>query len=381
MQIGVKKALRVITLLLVLALGLIWIWQLSSPGVQQQLAKPPAPTSTSAERIPMIDVHVHLSADGIRNLSELMARYGFDHVVNLSGATPGRGLEEQLQAARSLPGRITTFATLDYNQVAYRNYGQRMAASLHEAFRLGAKGLKIAKLLGLGLPSPPPGVLLTVDDPGLDAVFEAAGEFGMPVAIHSGDPRAFWLPVDDRNERVDELRAHPGWALYGEPVPSFDEILDQLERRIARHPRTQFISVHFGNCAEDPERVARMLRSYPNLFIDTAARIPEMGRHDPERMRKFYEEFQDRILFGSDLGVGAKGTPLFLGSQGSAPPTAAEERLFFSATHRYFETADRAFAHPTPIQGKWTISGVALPRPILEKIYYKNAARLLGISL
>jgi predicted TIM-barrel fold metal-dependent hydrolase len=256
-----------------------------------------------------------------------------------------------------------------------------MTVSLRAAHRLGAEGLKIAKVLGLGLPKPAPGLLMPVDDPELDPVFEAAGDLGMPIAIHSGDPKAFWLPIDEHNERADELRAHPGWALYGQPVPSFDEILDQLERRIARHPKTTFIAVHFGNCAEEPERVARMLRTYPNLYIDTAARIPEMGRHDPEKMKRFFEEFQDRILFGSDLGIGAKGAPLFLGSEGSEPPTADEERLFFSATHRYFETADRSFAHPTPIQGRWKIRGIALPRPILEKIYFRNAARLLNITL
>jgi predicted TIM-barrel fold metal-dependent hydrolase len=290
-------------------------------------------------------------------------------------------LQEQLARAQTLPGKITTFVSLDYNQALYPDYGVRMTASLRAAHRMGAKGLKIAKVLGLALPKPAPGLLMPVDDPELDVVFEAAGELGMPIAIHSGDPRAFWQPLDERNERIDELRAHPGWALHGQPVPSFDEILDQLERRIARHPNTTFISVHFGNCAEDPDRVARMLRAYPNLYVDTAARIPEMGRHDPGRMRKFFEEFQDRILFGSDLGIGAKDEPLFLGSQGSTPPTAAEEVLFFEATHRYFETADRDFAHPTPIQGKWKISGLDLPRPILEKIYFRNAARLLNITL
>lgn len=383
MPLRSKKLLAIAVAVLALAATLAAIALLRNKTTEQARLKAAEARVQAAEgpRIPILDVHVHLGADGISNLSELMGRYGFDHVVNLSGSTPGRGLEEQLARAQSLPGKITTFVTLDYNQAAYPNYGARMTASLRAAHRLGAKGLKIAKVLGLALPRPAPGLLMAVDDPELDPVFEAAGELGMPIAIHSGDPRAFWQPIDGRNERVDELRAHPGWALYGQPVPSFDEILDQLERRIARHPKTTFISVHFGNCAEDPDRVARMLRAYPNLFIDTAARIPEMGRHNPEKMRRFFEEFQDRILFGSDLGVGAKGTPLFLGSEGSTPPTAAEEQLFFSATHRYFETADRNFPHPTPIQGNWKISGIALPRPILEKIYYKNAARLLNIAL
>jgi predicted TIM-barrel fold metal-dependent hydrolase len=220
-----------------------------------------------------------------------------------------------------------------------------------------------------------------VDDPELDPVFETAGELGMPIAIHSGDPRAFWLPIDKNNERYDELSAHPGWALYNRKVPSFDEILNQLERRIARHPKTKFISVHLGNCAEDLDRVARMLRTYPNMYVDTAARIPEMGRHPVEKLRAFFLEFQDRILYGSDLGVGPEPEPLFLGSSGAEPPTPDEEKLFFSATHRFFETDDKNFAHPTPIQGSWKINGIHLPREVLEKIYAKNAMKLIGIEL
>jgi predicted TIM-barrel fold metal-dependent hydrolase len=333
-----------------------------------------------SERLTVVDMHVHLSEGGVSRLEQLMKQYGFDHVINLSGGTPLRGLREQLAAAKSAPGKITVFTTLAYEQVQRPGYGKRMAELLRMAHSQGARGLKIAKALGLGLPTPDE-KLMAVDDPGLDPVFEAAGELGMPVAIHSGDPRAFWLPVDKKNERYDELKAHPGWALYGEPVPSFDEILNQLERRIARHPKTTFVSVHFGNCAEDPDRVARMLRRYPNLFIDTAARIPEMGRHPPAKMRDFFIEFQDRILYGSDLGVGPEGTPLFLGSEGENPPTAKEQELFFSATRRYFETADTNFDHPTPIQGNWKINGINLPRAVLEKVYAKNAIRLLKLDL
>lgn len=328
----------------------------------------------------VVDAHVHLAPDAIGRLERLAGRWRFDHVVNLSGGQPGKGLEEQLAAAKSSKGRVTVFTTLPYREAARPGYGARMADKLREAAKLGARGLKIAKALGLGMPGPD-GRLLPVDDPGLDPVFEAAGELGLPVAIHSGDPRAFWQPVDASNERADELRAHPGWSNYGEPVPSFDEILAQLERRVARHPKTTFISVHFGNCAEDPARVGRWLRKYPNLYVDTAARIPELGRHSPDAMRAFFIEFQDRILYGSDLGVGPEPEPLFLGSEGPEPATEREEKLFFTATQRYFETADRSFEHPTPIQGKWKISGIALPREVLVKIYAKNALRLIKLDL
>lgn len=328
--------------------------------------------------IPMLDLHVHLSPSGVPRLLKLMTRYGIERVVNLSGGDPLSGLQEQLAAAATAPGKIIVFTTLAYDQVEYRDYGRRMTRLLELAHDRGARGLKIAKVLGLGLRDPE-GRLIPVDDPGLDPVFERAGELGMPVAIHTGDPEAFWRPVDATNPRRAELEAHPGWALHGRAVPSFDELLAQLERRIARHPHTIFISVHFGNAAERPEYVAQLLRKYPNLYIDTAARIPEMGRHPPAALRAFCLEFQDRMLYGSDLGVGPEPSPLFLGSQGPRPPTPAEQERFFSATRRYFETSDVAFEHPTPIQGDWKISGIALPRPVLEKIYHDNAARLLGL--
>jgi predicted TIM-barrel fold metal-dependent hydrolase len=225
------------------------------------------------------------------------------------------------------------------------------------------------------------GRLIPVDDPNLDAVFDAAGELEMPIAIHTGDPLRFWDPPTEQNERYRELLAHPGWSLYGRGVPSFDELYAALERRFARHPKTTFISVHFGNLAEDPARVAATLRKYPNVYIDTSARIPEMGRHDPAAMRAFFEEFQDRILFGSDLGVGPEPSPLFLGSSGENPPTPEETELFFSATRRYFETSDVGFPHPTPIQGDWRVSGVGLSDAILHKVFHQNAERLLRLEL
>lgn len=348
------------------------------PNTTQKSAAGPS-ASAARERPLIVDVHVHLGPDGRPELTRLMNRWKFDHVVNLSGGHPLRGLREQLAMARA-SHHVTVFTTLAYEQAQAPGYGERMAEAVRMAHKLGARGLKIAKLLGLGLRGPD-GKLLAVDDPGLDPVFEAAGQLDMPVAIHSGDPRAFWQPIDEKNERRDELSAHPGWALHDREVPSFDEILLQLERRIARHPKTKFISVHFGNCAEDPKRVATWLRKYPNMYIDTSARIPEFGRHSPDEMRAFFIEFQDRILFGSDLGIGAEGEPLFLGSEGPEPATEKDEVLFFTATRRYFETADKDFPHPTPIQGNWKVSGIHLPPDVLAKIYGKNAARVIRLDL
>jgi len=252
--------------------------------------------------------------------------------------------------------------TIPGRELQVPGYGERIAALLERAKQMGARGLKVPKGLGLGYVGPD-GKLLPVDDPGLDPMFEACGRLGMPVSIHTADPKVFWNPVTPDNERYEELKSHPGWSFYDAGVVPWSDMLDQLERRIARHPRTTFVSVHFGNAAEEPDRVARMLRTYPNLYIDTAARIPEFGRHPAEKMRAFF-------LPGD----------LVLGSGGDELPKPEEIDLFFRSSYRYFQTSE-ILPSPTPIQGRWTINAINLPREVLEKIYFRNAQKVMGLAL
>ena len=354
------------------------------PAPQPPAASPAVPRFVPAD-LPRIDVHDHISPAGVQRAVTLLGAHGIQHLVNLSGGSPGRGLEEQLADARSLPGKVSVFCNADFREAQKGpGYGKRMADQLIVSKRLGAIGLKIPKGLGLGY-TDASGKLLPVDDPGLDPLFEKAGELHMPILIHIGDPKAFWNPATPINERYDELEVHPGWSFYGQPVPSWQQLNDAFERRVARHPKTIFIGAHFGNDPEDPDRVAKMLDKYPNLYIDTAARVPEIGRenaaHDQAKMRAFFEKYQDRILFGTDSGIGPNEEDLMLGSSGANPPTPAEVERFFDATWRYFETSERGMQHPTPIQGRWLIDGVGLSRDVLAKIYAGNAERLLGIKL
>jgi predicted TIM-barrel fold metal-dependent hydrolase len=336
-------------------------------------------------RLPRIDVHAHISPEGLERALALMDQWGIDGMVNLSGMVPGpprHMLETQLDLARASGGRIAVFTNVNFVRAVRTraDYGMALAEELSMAKEMGAVGLKIPKGLGLGYPTPDGERVLSVDDPKLDPLFEEAGKLGMPVAIHTGDPKAFWLPPDEKNERLDELRAHPEWSFFGEPVPSWQQLYDQFERRVARHPKTIFIGVHFGNDPEDPANVGRMLDKYPNLYIDTAARVPEIGRQDASKMRQFFEKYQDRILFGTDVGVGPTQDDMMYGSNGALPPTLDDERRYFESTWRYFESSDKQFDSPTPIQGRWKIDGLGLSEQILRKIYFENAARLLKWS-
>lgn len=318
-------------------------------------------------------MHTHVGANQVDRLHEILDEVGVDWVLNLSGTWPGARLHTQLAAAER-SGRIRVACNLPWRAAVRSDFPEIGVAVLRRAKALGAVALKIEKALGLSALGPDRR-LLAVDDPWLNPIWAEAGRLGLPVVIHTGDPEAFWLPVDENNERQAELLAHPGWSNYGLDIPSFEALLDQLMRVVARHPETTFVSVHFGNRAEDPEWVATQLERHPNLYVDIAARIPELGRHDPEMLREVFIRFHDRILFGTDLGLGQRGF-LMLGSFGKEPNRRDEVGPYFEAHWRWLETDVRGMPNPTPIQGDWTLDGLALPDDVLADIYAGNAVRL-----
>jgi predicted TIM-barrel fold metal-dependent hydrolase len=268
---------------------------------------------------------------------------------------------------------------LDYADWDAPDFAQKAVAQVEEGARLGAAGFKEFKRLGLFLRDRK-GQLLKIDDPKLDPMWRALGRLGLPVSIHVADPKAFWGPYDSTNERWKELADHPRWW-FGDPkkYPPREDLLAALERVVARHPETTFVCVHFGNNAEDLDWVRAQLDLHPNMLVDVAARVPEIGRHDPDKVRAFFTSYQDRILFATDFQASER---LILGSGGNGPPpTEADAIEFFQKHWRFFETADRDFAHMTPIQGDWTISAIHLPADALEKIYFGNAEKLLAKPL
>lgn len=336
----------------------------------------------------LIDLHQHVNSttQHIARAVRIMDATGIGVSVNLSGGTvtavAGKtsAFERNKRLADMLaPGRFVLYFNLDYAGWGEPDWSARAVKQVEEAHRLGAAGLKEYKRLGLYLRDKD-NRLIGVDDPQLDAVWKRCGELGLPVSIHVADPRAFWLPYDDKNERWKELKDHKSWW-FGDKAkfPAREEILASLDRVIERHPKTTFVCVHFANNAEDLDWVDRALDRRPNMMADLAARIPEIGRHDPEQVRRLFTKHQDRIFFATDFQVYDR---LILGSSGNEPPpTDADAQTFFSKHWRWLETNDRGWPHMTPIQGDWNISSIGLPAEVLRKIYFDNARKLLVRSL
>ena len=336
----------------------------------------PTPHARWRAEMPVIDAHTHLSPALLDRAVAIMEANGLAAMVSLNGHT-GEQLFAELRQYARYPGRFYSFAGVDFTGFGEPNWARRESEALERAVAAGAVGLKLHKSLGLGHRDRG-GKLIPVDDERLAPIFDQAGELGVPVAFHTADPKAFFEPLTPDNERWEELSRNPGWWFGDREKYPYDwwTLLRQLEKVVARHPHTTIIGVHFGNAAEELDYLAGMLEKYPHYLIDTAARIGEIGRHDPQRVREVFMRFSDRILFGTDLGV---REPIMLGAPQDLTATDAHIQRFYQDHWRFFETAECNLPHPIPIQGHWTVRACDLPREVLERLYFRNAQRwILG---
>jgi predicted TIM-barrel fold metal-dependent hydrolase len=313
-------------------------------------------------RFPVIDMHSHVNdAAGIHgeemppaDVVEAMDRANVEKIVILTGMW-GDKLQAVLdKMVKPYPERFVVFTQIDWIKIDDLNFSSEMVQQLDDAVQRGARGLKVLKDLGLGVRDKS-GKLIPVDDPRLDPIWEECGRLGIPVAIHTSDPEAFFLPADSHNERYEELMHNPTWSFNGPQFPSKQTLLEQRNHIFAKHPRTTFIALHVANWPENLDAVSAWLDKYPNMFVEFGAREAELGRQ-PRRARKFFLDYQDRIMFGTD----------------SEP----QEKMYANY-FRWLETADEYFDYwDYPGQGRWEIYGMELPEDLLEKIYNGNARRI-----
>lgn len=329
-------------------------------------------TDVTRSATPAIDIHNHLgrwlSEDGdwiipdVDELLRVMDARNVESIINLDGMWTDE-LEANLDRYdRAHPGRFHTFCQLDWTKLAQPDGDRLLLQQLEDSARRGARGVKIWKNLGLS-ERDAEGNLVSPDDPRVVAVVARAGELGIPVLIHTADPIAFFEPLDERNERLDELREVEDWW-FGDRArhPSFDTLLDAHAKLVLACPGTDIIGAHVGCAAEDLDRVSALMDAAPRYHVDIAGRMAELGRQ-PRRFARLVAEHPDRVLFGTDI----------------YPASDEQYRLHY----RFLESADESFEYapgePTPPQGRWAVSAIALDPQHLPAIYRENARRLLGL--
>jgi predicted TIM-barrel fold metal-dependent hydrolase len=307
-------------------------------------------------KFPFIDVHGHQYQMREQNLSPVIAAMdtlNMGIMVNLSGRS-GEDLYQAVQNIKNnYPNRFVVFANIDFKTVGAKGWIEKTVKQLEEDVKNGARGLKIYKSLGLRYTDNEER-RVAVDDPRLDPIWTKCGELGIPVLIHTADPKPFWDDFDGDNERWLELKLRPRRKRgANNPVP-WEQLMEEQHNMFRKHPKTTFINAHMGWYANDLGKLGTLLDELPNMNVGIGAIIAELGRQ-PRMAKAFFIKYQDRILFGKD----------------SWKP---EE---FPTYFRVLESDDEYFPYHKKYHAYWAMYGLDLPDEVLKKVYYKNALRIV----
>jgi len=317
------------------------------------------------------DAHVHLHGQ----LSAFMQRAITDRFrlltinVNYGDFPP---LDVQLREAvtlqRAFPATVAFAATFDASDSDTPGWSERTLRALDAAFAQGAVGVKVWKDIGMQLRGRD-GRAVMIDDERFAPVFSALSARGVVVLGHQGEPRNAWLPLEQMTIRGDReyfaehpqyhMALHPEWPSYEQQVAARDRMLD-------KHPGLTFVAVHLASLEWDVDRIAAFLRHYPNASVDLAARLPHLelqASKDRDRVRQFFIEFQDRILYGSDFSRGRDQTDAEYATE-AHEGWLADWRFLSGNAELHSGEFDAAFR------------GLELPREVLAKVYRENARRI-----
>lgn len=307
-------------------------------------------------KYPFIDVHGHQYEMPTQDLTPLifkMDKLNLAIMVNLSGGS-GKQLEKSLENVNShYPNRFAVFANVDFEGAGTADWTKNAVSQLERDIRNGAKGLKVYKSLGLRNRDHS-GKRLAIDDPRLAPIWEACAKLGVPVLIHSADPKSFWEEIDQDNERWLELKTHPRRKRSDTDPAPWEQIIAEQHKMFKNHPNTNFINAHMGWYANDLGTLGKLLDEMPNMYVGIGAIIAELGRQ-PRNAHQFFLAYQDRILFGKDSWI-------------------PEE---FPTYFRVLESDDEYFPYHKKYHAFWAMYGLDLPDEVLKKVYYKNALKLI----
>jgi len=269
-----------------------------------------------------------------------------------------------IEAVRQSRGRLAWAATFDARGFEDRDFAARVTESLRQCFSQGACAVKIWKNVGMGIRSKS-GEYLLPDNPVFTPILENIQRADKTLLTHLADLDVAWKPVDSANPDSGYYRSHPEWLMYGRPgAPSKEAILAARDRLVARHPKLRVIGCHIGSSEEDLSQAAKRLDAYPNFAVDLASRVRFLVRQPREDVRQFMMKYADRVLYATD----------------SQPGTGNEEATAksFVASHElewnYFSSGEMLKFRNSDVQG------LALPAPVIRKIFRDNAFRWLKIA-
>ena len=321
---------------------------------------------SAAGGLDKIDTHLHIHRRSPA-LLESMEKAGWRGLIICDSREIGDQpsvLDEMIRGTielhRQSGGRLAWATTFDARNFESPGFAARVIAGLRDGFKQGAIAVKIWKNIGMGIRSKS-GDYLLPDNPALLPIYEAIHESGKTLISHLAEPDAAWLPPDSGAPDSGYYRSHPEWSMYQRSgAPSKDAILAARDRILKRYPRLRVIGCHLGSNEDDLDQLATRLDTYPNFAVDLASRVRNLVRGDRQKVRQFLNKFQDRIIYATDFTLG-QGDDVKAAE--SLQRTHDQDWQFF-ASEQYSARGG-------------SVPGLALPEPMLRKIFHDNAVRWL----
>ena len=341
-------------------------WLPAIPWMEAQSVSTAAGDLSGFSALAPIDAHAHAFVNDPA-LIALLKRLNL-HILNICVVVEhGRGYDEAAQPNRtareflhSTGGRAAWCSTFDPQDFEKPGFAERSIQVLNATFAEGAVAVKIWKAIGMDLKKRD-GSYLMPDDPVFNPIYADIAAHHRPLFAHLAEPASCWLAPDPASPSYGYYQQHPEWFMFLHPDhPSQQTILAARDRLLANNPRLRVVGCHLGSMEIDVDEIARHFDRYPNFAGDTAGRVPYLMMQSPEKVRAFLTKYQDRVLYGTDNGLSAgddHARTLLRWEQG------------YLREWRYFATDEWVEYH-----GK-KYRGLALPQPILRKLYHDNAVR------
>lgn len=345
------------------------------PKTQAPAADQEASDSLALMDIKKIDVHAHFKY-GRPYLPAFFKKWNMQAVLVDVAHEDSLGIrrswEEYLALANEHPRQFFLCSSLIGVGIDSPDFASQQIERLRTEIDSGARMVKVWKNFGM-VTKDAMGNFIQIDDPRLQPIWDYLKDQGIPVMAHIGEPEQAWRPLDPGNPHYGYYKNNPQYHAYNHPeIPSYETIIEARDRWIENNPGLQILCAHIGSMSHDVGMVAERLDQFPNMQVELAARFGDLARQDNEKVRTFFNTYQDRIHFGSDFGNSRPTNELTAGELQAEQEDLDESYL---RLWRFLSSDDSL-----EIRGQKT-KGLKLSKEILQKVYFDNTRKFLELDL
>lgn len=319
-----------------------------------------------------IDAHAHvfLSEPAFKSMFRRLNLHLLDILVIDDTNNARNSLSKETQQAWEVihgsDGRITLCTTFDPYNFKQPDFAEAAVRQINQEFNQGAIAVKIWKNIGMELEDGNGNYILP-DNPIFEPIYQDIAAHNKTLLAHLAEPRSLWEPPNPDSPDYNYYTENPQWYMYNKPHrASKEQILQARDHLIEENPNLRVVGAHLGSLEDNLHELGRQFDLHSNFAVDLAGRMPYLMLQPRADMITFVTKYEDRLIYGTDLelGFGEKDAPI---------ETDWEDT--YAKHWRYLATNDTLY-----FRGH-LIRGLALPQPIVRKLYHDNALRWFpGIS-